>query len=988
MAFALKRMRRYRLRVYIAALFLCLLIGFATILVAKQYQQTREMLLSASATLFEHITERIRTDIAAAYRPAVGAARLLAQAGSADLSTLPARLQQLPLMAQSLLNGPSISAIYIGYDSGDFFLLRRLQPDSALAQSFDAPKDSAFLIQSRAMENGEMTGRFLFFDANLGLLADRHRADYLYDPRTRPWYQEAHQRSGLFVTAPYLFFTTREIGATFAQRSQNGRAVAAVDVTLATLSETLLRLKPTENSLVFVFNEKGEVLSTSNRDAEVTVDANGVPHLPRASTMVNPLVGLLALDPAQRDGRPRALHTEGDDWQTTVSRLTEEGEPIYLAIAAPMSELLSDADAIRDRGLIAALIAVVIAVLMTWWLSKLASHPLHLLTAEAEHVRALKFDERPSVKSSILEIDDLAQSMAGMKTTIRKFLNVGQALASERDLNKLLDLVLNEASQLTHASGGVIYLLEPDKSLLPIVARVGETLIMSPATPIFPDFDSGHPAVRAVRSGSLHIPAAEASAQSWYPNLPTDREQALVSVPLRTRGGEALGVLIMSYDEAVFRHTSPQDVISLLEAVASFAAVSIEAQRMLQEQKDLLESFIQLVAGAIDAKNPYTAGHCQRVPELAKMLAHAADDATTGVFKDYRLSAEQWEELHIAAWLHDCGKVTTPEFVVDKATKLETLYDRIHEVRMRFEVLKREAEVACWRDIANGAERTTRLRELQESWAELDEEFAFVARSNHGGEFMAPNDVERLRSIGRRMWTRTLDDRLGLSHDELARKLASDHHPVPTLEPLLADRPEHIIARPRRERIASDNPWGIRMAVPENLYNRGELYNLSTPRGTLTPEERYKINEHIVETIRMLTRLPWPKHLSRVVDIAGSHHEKLDGTGYPRRLTADQMGTRSRIMAIADIFEALTAADRPYKTGKTLSEAVEIMARMRDERHIDADLFTLFLTSGVYLEYARRYLPQEQIDQVDLSRYVDPSELAEGPSPGNSPWEP
>ena len=340
----------------------------------------------------------------------------------------------------------------------------------------------------------------------------------------------------------------------------------------------------------------------------------------------------------------------------------------------------------------------------------------------------------------------------------------------------------------------------------------------------------------------------------------------------------------------------------------------------------------------------------------------------TAPFRDFTLGEEDWEAVHIAAWLHDCGKVTTPEYIVDKATKLEALYDRIHEIRMRFEVLKRDAEIACWQAIAGGADEATARAALAAAWALLDEEFAFVAACNEGGEEMDPARIERLQRIAARTWLRTLDDRLGVSPDELRRK--GPVVALPVREALLADKPEHRVARSAEELIPADNPWGFRLRVPALRYNRGELANLSIGRGTLTDEDRYKINEHIVQTIRMLDELPFPRHLKAVPEIAGGHHEKMDGSGYPRGLTREQMSPVARMMAIADIFEALTAVDRPYKKGKTLSEAIGIMARMRDAGHIDPDLFALFLTSGVYRQYAERYMPRDCVDEVDVARLL------------------
>jgi hypothetical protein len=249
--------------------------------------------------------------------------------------------------------------------------------------------------------------------------------------------------------------------------------------------------------------------------------------------------------------------------------------------------------------------------------------------------------------------------------------------------------------------------------------------------------------------------------------------------------------------------------------------------------------------------------------------------------------------------------------------------------------------------------------------AALDEEFAFIARCNLGGEAMAEADLQRLREIGARTWTRTLDDRLGVSWEENLRQARQPAQPLPVQETLLSDKAEHLIERPDTERIAEDNPWGFKLNVPTHKYNRGELYNLSIGRGTLTEEERFIINGHMVQTIRMLSHLPFPPHLANVAEIAGGHHEKMDGTGYPKRLKREDMSLPARMMAIADIFEALTAADRPYKKGKLLSESLAIMASMCKGAHIDPELFELFIRERIYQKYAELFLHKEQIDHID-----------------------
>ncbi|MCK5870336.1 MAG: HD domain-containing protein [Methyloprofundus sp.] len=290
---------------------------------------------------------------------------------------------------------------------------------------------------------------------------------------------------------------------------------------------------------------------------------------------------------------------------------------------------------------------------------------------------------------------------------------------------------------------------------------------------------------------------------------------------------------------------------------------------------------------------------------------------------------------------------------------------------MRVEVLKRDAEIRYWQQVANGGNPDTLRTDLNNKLQKLDQDFAFIAECNEGGEFMAPEKIERLAEIADYTWTRTLDDRLGISWEESQRKQRAPETTLPTEENLLADKVEHIIERNESDKMAEDNAWGFRMDLPEYKYNRGELYNLGIERGTLTAEERFKINDHIVQTIIMLENLPYPKHLTEVPAIAGSHHEKMDGTGYPKRLTGNEMPVTARIMALADIFEALTASDRPYKKAKTLSEAIRIMSFMVKDKHIDPDVFRLFLSSGIYQQYAEQYLNPVQIDEVDISQYCN-----------------
>lgn len=415
----------------------------------------------------------------------------------------------------------------------------------------------------------------------------------------------------------------------------------------------------------------------------------------------------------------------------------------------------------------------------------------------------------------------------------------------------------------------------------------------------------------------------------------------------------------------------PESFISEIDELGSSMKDMVSAIKQHELNQDkLMDSFIQLIAQAIDDKSHYTAGHCERVPELAFMLAEQAECSLAPAFRDFRFhSEEEWREFKVAAWLHDCGKITTPEHIVDKGSKLEAIYNRIHEIRTRFEVLWRDAEIVYWQKMSQSPENEiAHHAELTQTHQQLKDDFAFVAVMNVGGEELSDDKIARLDEIAQTRWTRHFSDRLGLSPADESR-ITSEETKLPTEEYLLSDKPEHIITR--EEATSFEPHLGIKMKIPEHLCNQGELYNLKVDRGTLTPEDRFKINEHIISTIRMLDALPFPEELSRVPRYASTHHEKMDGTGYPRKLSKEHLSIPERIMVLADIFEALTAADRPYKKAKTVSESIDIMAKMVAEKHIDADVFALFLTSETYKMYAEKFLAPEQIDEVDVESFLN-----------------
>jgi HD-GYP domain-containing protein (c-di-GMP phosphodiesterase class II) len=518
---------------------------------------------------------------------------------------------------------------------------------------------------------------------------------------------------------------------------------------------------------------------------------------------------------------------------------------------------------------------------------------------------------------------------------------IGVALSSESNINQLLEEILVAAKRITNADAGTLYLVEAERQELRFeimrtdslgIAMGGTTGEAIPFYPIHLVGKDGEPnnsmvvAYVALHDETVNIADAysaegfDFSGTKNFDKKTGYRSKSFLAVPMKNHENEIIGVLqlINALDRLTGEVVAFSDADQhLLESLASQAAIALTNRRLIKQMEDLFESFVNLINTAIDDKSPYTGGHCERVPVLTMMLAEAVSRTSQGPLRDFVMTDKDRHELKLAGLLHDCGKITTPVHVVDKATKLQTLFDRIHLVDTRFEVLKRDAEIAMLRAQLEagqdaGAAQQARL-EFEARIRELDEDREFLRHSNAGTEKMAEEDQEWVRRIAAYPWRN--------EQGELADFLSAD-----------------------------------------------ELENLTIPAGTLTAAEREIINHHIVVTIKMLESLPWPKHFRNVPEYAGGHHERMDGKGYPRGLTRDQMSVQARVMGIADIFEALTAKDRPYKKGKTLTESLDILGKFRLDGHIDPDLFDVFVREKVYLDYARKFLDPEQIDEVDASR--------------------
>ena len=944
--------RRFPLHVHITTLFSALILAAGVAIGWLGYAQSRDIALHAADESFQRIGVSVSERLRGVFSPVREFTQVLAAQPLVQASLLEERLGALAVMAVMLHQNPAVAEAFAGYPDGGSFIVRPL-PDQAAKAFFQAPASAAFLVQSVDFPSSGRREYFLFFDRNLREIERRTPATYDFDPRTRPWYALAERAGELVLTDPYVFFSTKAPGVTFAMRTDAG-SVVGVDVTLQQASEILAGVRISPDMQIVLFDQERRVLACSDVSQSIVVprqDGLVLATLPELGPSA--LRWLLPARPGADPTKGFITASDGRKWMTAVFPAQSLRGPLSLGIALPMDELLAGARQIRNRGLFATLAVLLLALPLTWWTSRRISNALGDITRRAREIQRFNFSGGSAANSAVLEVDQLAGAMNLMQDTIQRFLDIAVALVAEKKFDSLLERLVRETVTATGAWGGAVFLVDDEgATLVPasaISAGGGEVGLL----PMETSADS--PVALAFRSRETVSVTGEpdAVAAAALAGLFPGGMRPYTAIPLCDREGEATGVLVLPGDVDAGLSS---ERIAFAEALSGTAAIAIENQRLLDARKALLEALIRLIAGAIDAKSPYTGGHCARVPELTLILAQAACDASDGPLRDFALTDEEWEAVQIASWLHDCGKLTTPEYVVDKATKLETLYDRIHEIRMRFEVLKRDAEIDCWKGIAAGGDRNLLQTGLQARQRDLDDEFAFIARCNEGGEAMAPGDVARLREVASRSWCRTLDDRIGISQEEKIRKSKTPVPLLPVMEPLLADRPDHVIARTGANLLSPDNPWGFKMEIPEFQYNRGEIYNLSVGRGTLTEEDRYVINHHIVQTILMLSELPFPRHLKQIPEIAGGHHEKMNGTGYPKGLCREEMSPVARMMAVADIFEALTAADRPYKKPKSLSESIRIMHALAQEGHIDPDLFDLFLTSGVYLRYAERFL--------------------------------
>ncbi len=516
---------------------------------------------------------------------------------------------------------------------------------------------------------------------------------------------------------------------------------------------------------------------------------------------------------------------------------------------------------------------------------------------------------------------------------VKRLTQIGVALSAEKNLDRLLEMIVDEARFFSHADGGTLYIKTDDETALQFAIvqtdslniRMGGTSgkITWPAVPLKDSdgaFNYANVSAYAALSGKVvNIPDVyDAEGFNFEGTRKFDRStgyrsQSMLVVPMRNHENNIIGVLqLLNARDPATGTVIPfsLEYQGMTESLASQAAVALTNNRLIHDLEVLLDSFIRSIASAIDEKSPYTGGHVRRVAELSMVIAAGINEIKEGPFADVSFNENQLKELRLAAWLHDVGKITTPEHVVDKAAKLETVFNRIELVQTRFELLRRDHEIEkLRRTFQEGQKAPDDLPAKNDDYLQIiEDDYQFLVRDNNGSEVMAEEQIARLKRIAERKYF-------------------------------------------------MDGAW-------RPLLNDNELENLSIRQGTLTREEREIINNHAAVTYKMLSQLPFPRASRHVAEYAAAHHERLDGTGYPNGLKGEAISLQSRILALADIFEALTAKDRPYKKPINLSQALKIIGFMVKDRHIDAELFEFFLKDQLYLDYARRELAPQQMDQI------------------------
>ena len=1041
---------RYSIRIGVVAIFVIATALTASIAIGLQYYFSYQQSLNAAKVLYWHTAEQTADFLEGRDQKARSIAlsfarypQLAGEDGQVPASTL-------RLFAQTLSLNPGLYAMYLGFDNGRFYELINLEAHPLVPGRLDAPDNARWLMAIK--DNNSTSKQLIYLDPQLRIVQQRSE-DSSYDPRTRPWYQQASSEQ-VFQTAPYIFDSLDAPGRTYSLRLGKTPAVLGLDVTLDAITDHLMTLPVAMGTELYLHDQQGRIIASNAPSLDSflpQIEPLSLSEEEKALVAaLSPLRVSNELDWAPVDfsisGKPHGYaidlltlisqmtglpfqYVNGHSWPTLV-QLYQEGnidilQPILRnennaslgRFSQPFLNLpFAFASRSDQSGIthLSQLKGKTLAVGEDWSI-------IPVIEQEYPQITLRQYPGTADALRAVLnmEADAAIDNAAILRFVQRQYFLDGLAIMDSADTG------------LPANMGELFLLVHPDQQ--PLQALLNKALAAIPAeahTQLEKKWLDDNQAFSRF-SGTLPYPSLLAAQDPQGDNALQEFEDShhhyyvfsrpfandtdlvfsavapasLITGPARENAIWAAGIttlciLVLLPMAGLFAapivnpikrleaethkvkdrqyqlvQRVPTRIVETEKLSASLYAMAQSIRQHEKNQEALMESFIELIAQAIDEKSAYTGAHCARVPELGMMLAEAASSSDEKPFQQFSLEDERKRrEFRIAAWLHDCGKITTPEHIVDKGAKLEANYNRIHEIRTRFEVLLRDADIEYLKSTLAHPEKQTELdKQWQARRDELQEQFRIVAEANVGGEFLRDEDKDALRRIGAQTWLRHFDDRLGLSPLD-ARRLGPGASALPVSEPLLADKPEHLI--PHEHPPHYPEHLGITLSPPQFQANLGELYNLLIDYGTLTAEDRFKINEHIINTIRMLDKLPFPDELAKVPQYASTHHERLDGQGYPRGLSKAQLEIPDRILAVADVFEALTASDRPYKTAKTVSESLGIMKNMVAQGHLDGDVFRLMLLSGVISDYAQQHLSADQLDVHDFQAFLPDSDSA------------
>lgn len=985
--------KKWSFRISIASLMIGLTLTLSATFLLIAYRTFTRAADHSSERLFAEIADKLSEKVDSL----LGAVESATEAGAFLIGAAPLspdhedRSTLLLFMLNGLKENQRLHAFFVEDRDGTLLRVLALRADPALHERYGAFPNVAYVV--RTFDEKGRLRRQAHFDEQLQPVAIADPEVKVVAP-LRPWAGENRVNQDTVCTAPYVFASEIMAGIACTRPASNGSPLFGTETTLGHFSDFLWGQQVSRFGTAFLFDLNGNLLAHP-REPSFSVIHWGdhdemwlVPLSQSQHPEVKAIWSRFKESGGRMLGRNQAFWAGDEHRIVRLSSIRHSGLQMMVAVTSPLADFTGDFALIRQRVLLVSALAAILAVLASFLIAGRVSRALSRLAASAERIQHFDFSDQPAIESVFIEIHSLANSFALMLQTVRQrtealittrnhlsfLVDKGIALAGEHQESRLTSLAFSSACELALADGGQFFRTSGQGRLSPVLVERSSRGIQ--ITELAGEQSAAHSIdLEAAPDDPLFAAAREALVSGSIQSVGNYRGQGLTPgladrfgpfagallVPLKTRRDKVIGLflLVLPLEQSSDKTAEfDRGRYPFIEVLAAQAAIALDNQELIRAQRQLMDSFIKVIAGAIDAKSPHTGGHCSRVPELALLLAREADKASRGALADFHLQGDEaWREFEIAAWLHDCGKLTTPDILVNKATKLDAHVNRIHEIRMRFEILWRDLEIDYLRSLKDGEFNAEERREaLEQQRRQLIADFQFIAGCNLGQHPLDEADRKRLLVIAGRTFAPQFDDRLGLSEEETGRLPARTEPGRPN--PLLADRPDHLIPFGPANGVDMSR-FNLRM--PEYRFNHGELHNLMVEKGTLTAEERFGIQEHIVHTIRMLEQLPFPEHLARVPEYAGSHHEKCNGHGYPRGLTCAEMSVPARILAIADVFEALTAADRPYKPPMRVSEALGVMEAMAGRGEIDAELFALFAESGLISRYGHTWLRPEQM---------------------------